>query len=211
MSVVRIIARPNTILREVMSHLENVDLARSLVVFPGKRPSHVLRTMLAAERKAGFIPPPILSYDEFIQRLSERHLRIGTPDLDPLDAAAILYDIHSSRREQLGGIHFRTFDEFLPLGLRLFDELEELHLAGAEVKSIAAKVGSLTFGNKHLLSAYFEEFYKRISDQQWSTRSTRLTALARAAGTLDLSGYEKIILAGFYALTPSDQQLFTLC
>ena len=208
MSVVRIIARPKTILQEVVSHLESVDLARTLVVFPGKRPSHVLRKMLAAQRKAGFIPPPILSYDEFIRHLSERHLGILAPDLDPLDAAALLYDIHSSRSEQLGGVHFRTFDEFLPLGLRLFDELEELHLAGADVKSIAAKVGSLTFGNKHLLSAYFEEFYRRITDQQWSTRSTRLVALARSGESLDLSAYEKIILAGFYALTPTDRQLF---
>lgn len=209
MSVVRIIAHPHSIVGEVADQLtDNVDLARALVVFPGKRPSHVLRKILATRLKRSFIPPRILSYDEFIEFISREYLGMKNPDIDPLDAASILYEIHSRRTDRLGGTHFETFDEFLPLGLRLFDELEELLLAGADVQSIAAQVGSLVFGNRHLLSAYFEEFYRRIADGKLCTRSTRLTALAKQIDGLDLGAWQKIILAGFYALTPADRSIF---
>ncbi|MEX2115928.1 MAG: PD-(D/E)XK nuclease family protein [Bacteroidota bacterium] len=210
MSTIRIIPVTRSLVEEVMSFVEGegTDLSDNLVVFPGKRPSHVLRKALAGQRGTAFIPPLIFSYDEFIQHIALEHLSLDEPDLDRLDAASILFEIHSSVAEKLGGEHFVTFDHFLPLGFRLFDELEELMLAGADQSLLREKVGGLTFGNRHLLVVYFEELYKRLRKEGLFTRSMRLVEVAKAIESLDLSRYRRIILAGFYALTLTDQKLF---
>lgn len=208
MSTVRIISAERHLLEEVRSLLSGVDFARAMVVFPGKRPSHFLRKDLARERKSGFIPPKVLSYDEFVQFLAGHYLGLTTPDLDPLDATSILYQIHASIANRLGGEYFETYDQFLPLGFRLFEEMEELLLAGATAKRIQEEVGSLTFGNRHLLSVYFEQFYGKLEKDARLTRSLRLRAVAEKMGEIDFSPYDRIILAGFYALTPTDRRIF---
>jgi len=208
MSITRIISAQQHILDEVRSLLAGVDYTRAIVVFPGKRPSHFLRKALALEKNAGFIPPKTFSYDEFIQYLSSEHLGLKTPDLDPLDATSILYEIHVSISERLGGGHFDSYDQFLPLGFRLFDEMEELVLAEATSKRIQEEVGSLTFGNRHLLSSYFAKFYSRLEKEARLTRSIRLRTVAEKIREIDFSGYDRIVLAGFYALTPTDRRIF---
>jgi hypothetical protein len=56
------------LVEEVLAHVEGKekDYSSSLVVFPGKRPSHFLRKALAARLGSSFIPPSVLSMDEFI-------------------------------------------------------------------------------------------------------------------------------------------------
>lgn len=210
MSEVRIIPATRSLVEEVVPCIEadRSDLSDVIVVFPGKRPSHVLRKLLAAQRGSAFIPPRIFSYDEFVQHIAREHLSLGDEDLDRLDAATILFEIHSGVAEKLGGDHFISFDHFLPLGFRLFDELEELLLTGVGETEIRMKVGGLTFGNRHLLVTYYEELYKRLRKAGLMTRSLRLTKVAAAMDGLDLSCYRRILLAGFYALTPIDQRLF---
>ncbi|GJQ20786.1 MAG: hypothetical protein HBSIN02_11410 [Bacteroidia bacterium] len=209
MSAVHVIPSTADLIAEVAHHIGVVetDLTRMLVVFPGKRPSHVLRKVLANRRGSAFLPPLVFSYDEFIDHLRKEHLGGKGRDIDMLDAASLLYEIHSVS-PRLGGDHFASFDRFLPLGFRLFDELEELLLAGADAKHVAEELGSLTFGERHLLAKYYEEFYDRLKRNGLSTRSTRLVEVATRAGELDLSRYTRIILAGFYALTPTDRRLF---
>ena len=208
MNNIRIISSEDRILDEVRSQLAGVDYARTLVVFPGKRPSHFLRKALAQERNSGFIPPKILSYDEFVQHLSQNHLGLTTADIDSLDATSLLYEVHTSIADRLGGEHFNSYDQFLPLGFKLFDELEELLLAGVSARRIQEEVGGLSFGNKHLLSVYFERFYAELKRGDQMTRSLRLLAIAEKLNEIDFSPYDRIILAGFYALTPTDRRIF---
>ena len=71
---------------------EGKDFSKNLVVFPGKRPAHFLRKIIAGRAGGSFIPPVILSMDEFID-----HAFSSIDDrrkIDPLDAVALLYDIH---------------------------------------------------------------------------------------------------------------------
>lgn len=210
MSTVRIIPVARSLVEEVASFVEETgtDCSDTLIVFPGKRPSHVLRKVLAGRRGSAFIPPRMFSYDEFIQHIALEHCSLDGPDVDQLDAASMLFEIHTGIGEKLGGEYFTTFDHFLPLGFRLFDELEELLLAGADQDFLRKEVGGLTFGNRHLLLSYFEELYKRLRKQGLFTRSMRLVEVAKAVDSLDLSRYRRVILAGFYALTPADKRLF---
>jgi ATP-dependent helicase/nuclease subunit B len=211
MTLARIISVSKNLVDEVLSVMtvDGIDLDRILVVFPGKRPSHFLRKALAARLGKAFIPPRMYSYDEFIEHLSRKYLGNEKPDLDKLDASALLYDIHVGFSERLGGEHFSSFDRFLPLGFRLFDELEELLLAGADPRSVAETIGGLTFGGRHLLPEYFERFYKTIRSDGLITRSSRLVDVAERIESVDLSQFKRIILAGFYALTPTDRRIFS--
>ena len=209
MSTVRILKPGENLIDEligILSPLEG-DLANCLVVFPGKRPSHFVRKRLAEIRKSGFLAPAIFAYDELIEYLAGR-LGQSRTNLDPLDAASILFEIHRSAGESIGSGHFSSFDRFLPLGFRLFDELEELALSDAGEKRIHEVVGGLTFGQRHVLATYFTEFYRTIGKHGLVTRSTKLKAVADRFASIDLSDFKSIVIAGFYALTPVDQRIF---
>lgn len=92
------------------------DYSTTLVVFPGKRPSHFLRKFLAKKIRGSFIPPLILSIDEFVdfvyETLEGRLLR----RLEAIDAIAVLYEIYRKSSRPLGGDSFMTPDRFFPLG-----------------------------------------------------------------------------------------------
>jgi len=85
-------------------------------VFPGKRPAHFLRKIIAGRAGGSFIPPVILSIDEFIDQsfssIDDRR------KIDPLDAVALLYDIHCSTAERIGREGFKTLDAFFNIGLK---------------------------------------------------------------------------------------------
>ena len=48
------------------------DYSSNLVVFPGKRPAHFVRKALAEKIRSSFVPPAILSMDEFVDSVYEK-------------------------------------------------------------------------------------------------------------------------------------------
>ena len=72
--ITRIIPSGQSLIRETLVHLQATgkDFSGSLVVFPGKRPSHFLRKALAARVGSSFIPPVLHSMDQFIDYLCDR-------------------------------------------------------------------------------------------------------------------------------------------
>lgn len=208
MSTVKILRRGDDMIAEVVRLLQprSDDLDRCLAVFPGKRPAHFVRKRIAEERTTGYLAPPVISYDELIEMLTRR-LGIAGPALDPLDAAALLFEIHRSQNEALGG-HFASFEEFLPLGFRLFEEFEELTLANLSEREIDESVGGISFGRRHALATYYKEFVRATGERDLLSRAARLRLAAERFDEIDWSGFRTIILAGFYALAPGDQLLF---
>ena len=90
----------------ILPHLKGVgrDYSSNLVVFPGKRPSHFLRKSLAKEVRGSFIPPVILSMDEFIDFVYElKEVRRKTK-LETIDAIALLYELHRKAAQPLAEI-----------------------------------------------------------------------------------------------------------
>jgi len=207
-STVRILQPGENIIEKVVEILRpgGADVEQSLVVFPGKRPLHFVRKRLAEARKAGFLSPTMLAYDDLIDDLA-RKLGFHASSLDPLDASALLFEVHRSQHEALGSL-FSTFEEFLPLGFRLFEEFEELTLANPSEKQISEIIGGISFGKRHALAEYYKQFVHVIKEKNLLTRSMKLRIAAEHFDTIDWSEYRTIVFAGFYALTPVDQQLF---
>jgi CRISPR/Cas system-associated exonuclease Cas4 (RecB family) len=191
------------------------DYSRNLVIFPGKRPSHFLRKVLADKEKSSFIPPLILSMDEFIEHVHGESLGLGGRKLEAIDAISILYTIHAASPENLGRKSFLTPDTFFPVGLKLYNDLEELHIEGVppekvkEIDSIAGgDIPETTAKRLQSLSHFYEAFYKRVEEAHFSTRSSRYRVVSENIDRLNLDRFEKVILAGFFALTESEKKIF---
>jgi CRISPR/Cas system-associated exonuclease Cas4 (RecB family) len=193
----------------------NKDYSSNLVIFPGKRPSHFLRKILADRERSSFIPPLILSMDEFIEHVHDESLGFGRRKLEAIDAISILYNIHVASPEHLGRKNFLTPDTFFPVGMKLYNDLEELHIEGIpskkvrEIDSIAGEnIPEPTAKGLQSLSHFYERFYRKIEEEHFSTRSSRYRAVSENIDRLNLDRFRKVILAGFFALTESEKIIF---
>lgn len=204
-----------SLVEQVLAHLEGKerDYSSSLVVFPGKRPSHFLRKALAARTGSSFIPPMVLSMDEFIDSLCDE-FGAGRK-LETIDAVALLYDIHRKSPLPLGEKGFITPDSFFSLGLKIYRDLEELAIEGInprmlrEVETLIADgLPELTRERLQSLSYFYEKFYGEVEALGLSSRSMRYQLAAGQIDEARLERHEKVIFAGFFALTQGEKTLF---
>ena len=214
---VLLISSSENVIEKVAERLVSIekDYSSSLVIFPGKRPSHFLRKVLAEKEKSSFIPPFILSMDEFIEHVHGESLGLGGRKLEAIDAVSILYTIHVASPEHLGRKSFLTPDTFFPVGMKLYKDLEELSIEGIpskkvrEIDSIAGEgIPEPTAKRLQSLSYFYETFYKRVGEDHLSTRSSRYRAVSENIDRLNLDRFNKVILAGFFALTESEKKIF---
>lgn len=209
MSTARIVAADRNLINEVASSLRSVerDYSSTIVVFPGKRPAHFLRKELANRAKGAIIPPRIYSFDLFVEYLFRDLLGGSQKLLDPLDAVALLYDVHLRLAGSLGGDAYRSFDQFLPLALRLIPELEEVTLADATARKIREGLRPVLIPKFHSLADYFEAFYQEVADRGFVTRATMTRVVADGLAGLDVGESGPVILAGFYAFTNAEGRI----
>ena len=214
---VLLISLSENLIEKVAVHLIGIgkDYSSNLVIFPGKRPSHFLRKILAEKEKSSFMPPLILSIDEFIEHVHDESLGLGGRKIEAIDAISILYSIHASSPEHLGRKNFLTPDTFFPVGIKIYNDLEELYIEGVppkkvkEIDTIAGEnIPEPTAKRLQSLSYFFETFYKKIEEEHFSTRSSRYRAVSENIDRLNLDRFHKVILAGFFALTESEKKIF---
>lgn len=209
MSTYNIISPSDNLIDEIVAHLPQGtnDYSNSIVVFPGKRPAHVLRKSLADRLKASFFPPHIFSIDTFIEHLYTSTLGLNKRRLEVIDAVTILYETHQHIAEQIGKGKYQTFESFFPLGIKLFGELEEIVLAHLPERRIREVLSSVKFEKFHSLSDYYEKFYPEVERRGYTTRSMTYRTVAQHINTVDLHSYERIIFAGFYAFTNVEKSI----
>jgi CRISPR/Cas system-associated exonuclease Cas4 (RecB family) len=207
----RIVICPHdSLVKTVVDQLPNDirDYSRIALVFPGKRPAHFIRKELAVHVGASFIPPKIFSIDDFVLSLFQQLFTETCKDLEPMDAIALLYRVHTGLSERLGGEHFTVLDEFLPLGIKLLGELEELCLAHLPDRRIEEELGMLTHNRLFSLQAYYKQFYALVKESGYATRAMRYAEVADRVQEIDLEKYSKIVIAGLFKQTHSEQIIF---
>jgi ATP-dependent helicase/nuclease subunit B len=216
MKILSVLPSENLV-EKVAEHLTGIekDYSSNLVIFPGKRPSHFLRKVLAEKEQSSLIPPSILSMDEFIDHVHDESMGIVGRKIEAIDAISILYNIHTEAPEHLGRKSFLTPDSFFPVGMKIYNDLEELHIEGIppkkvrEIDNIAGeKIPGPTAKRLQSLSHFYEAFYKRIEKEHLSTRSSRYRAVSENIERLNLDQFKKVILAGFFAFTESEKEIF---
>ena len=193
---------------------EGNDYSGNLVVFPGKRPAHFLRKRIAERRGAAFIPPVILSMEEFVDRLYEESEPVATKRIETIDAVAILFEIHRSMERPLGGKEFLNLETFFPLGLRIYRDVEELLIEQIDIRRLRSVEGLVdapvmpeAAAGLQSLSFFFDRFYATIKGEGFSSRSERFLYVSSEIGS-DALPFKRIIFSGFYALTECERRLF---
>ena len=207
----RIVLTPNEHLVEtVAAHFstEGKDFSTSAVVFPGKRPAHFLRKELARRIGGSFIPPKIFSIDEFILSLYQKLHTQPVKDLESIDAVVLLYQVHAELKERLGGEYFTSLEAFIPIGLKLFGELEELHLANLTERKIKEELSSLTYNRLFSLAEYYTRFYALAAEKGFTTRAVRYSEVAEHIGKINIDEYTQLIVAGLYKQTHAEKIIF---
>ncbi|HEK85191.1 MAG TPA: PD-(D/E)XK nuclease family protein [Candidatus Aminicenantes bacterium] len=191
-----------------------IDLTKTWVIFPEKRPGHYLRKALASRLKSGYFPPAINSLDEFIDRLYEEFLGIKDKTLTTLEAINLLFEIHKSLPSPLGNQAFLSLDEFFPLGFKLYQDLEELKMAGLTrdkfmmVDTLTAEsIPEKTKSRFQKLSFFYENFYQRLENDCYSTQASRLEKVIEKINPAMFEQLDRIILAGFYLQAEAEIKL----
>ncbi len=187
---------------------EEKDFSKNLVVFTGRRPAFFLLDTIKNRLKTSFIPPVVLSIDEFIDHCYEKELGIKDIKIEALSGCKIIKDLIGN--EAVFGKQHPELNQFLPLGFRLFSVFEELLLAGVnkqrlkEVDNMIDAKNSLE--NIIRLSDIYERFYRYVFENGMSTRALRYKKVSEEV--VSLKSFERIIFAGFFAATECEKRLF---
>lgn len=207
----RIVLQPTDRLIEIVADqliAEGNDFSKRAAVFPGKRPAHFLRKELARRIRASFIPPRIFSIDEFVVSLYQQMNTTAERDIEPIDAVVLLFDIHCKLQERLGGEYFRSFESFIPIGFKLFGELEELCLAALTDRKIREVLSPLSYNRLFSLGEYYVQFYDQVRHEGLVTRAIRYTEVAKKIFEINLSEYTHIVIAGLFQQTHAEKIIF---
>ncbi|MGB9907603.1 MAG: PD-(D/E)XK nuclease family protein [Candidatus Saccharicenans sp.] len=212
-----VLVRPGQDLPEILAArlLESgQDLTGFRVVFPEKRPGHYLRKALAQKLKKSFRPPLIQSLEELVDSLYQEINPNQDRTADPIDAVSLLYELHRRQPEPMGGKAFLSLDEFFPLGLKLYQDLEELK-TGLVTREKFLMIDSLagqnlpekTRSRLQKVSFFFENFYDRLAQENLTTPATRLVTVLDRLRPEHLDRFHRTILAGFYLLNTAEREL----
>jgi ATP-dependent helicase/nuclease subunit B len=181
------------------------DLSSAAVVFPGKRPAHYLRKKIASVVGSGYFPPRIFSMDEFVDHAYESDPGRRSRAIDGTDAAAILYEIHRASERPIGGDSFQRADDFLPLAMELFRELEEFCMSDVSPAKLRETVAAYDTGQIGGVERYYSQFYRIVKERGLSTRAMRYLTVARES--FDPTGFSRLIIAGVYLLTVAERKI----
>jgi ATP-dependent helicase/nuclease subunit B len=209
MSIVSLIAPQDAIIEKIVSFLGTPgrDYSDNIVVFPGKRPAHALRKALSKTTGGGFLPPKIFSIDNFVDHLFSEKLNNPAATMNSLDAAALLYEIHVADARRIGGNNFTSLDSFLPLGIKIYGELEEVWIADVPLTRVREALSGITYSGVTSLLVFYEQFYALARERNLATRSMKYRTAAEKVASIDFAEYSKIIFAGFFDLTKSEQTI----
>lgn len=185
---------------------------KSLVLFPGRRPGTILAQRLAGRRGRALMAPHCRSMDDWAAETAQA-MGFENRVIEADDGAALIYRLHPDCQLPGGGRQL-LMEEFLSWGFKLFSDFEELkHEAvtpgGLEsVKDLAEEPMPESFGRQlgHL-GRWYGDFYEKLSEQGLATGASTCAWLAEHAREIDTSRHSRIILAGFYAPTRTEQAI----
>lgn len=195
------------IVSEVLSQIDidQPDFSKNLIIFPGKRPSYFLIHRIKKYKGTAYMPPVIYSIDEFIDYCYEDELGLLDTKIDALSCCKILKDLSYTYETNPSPIDLNAF---IPLAIKLYSALEELLIEGISYNSLKHidVDAKLTKDKIVWLSDIYKSFYEELKRQKYSTRSLRYQKVSE--GEVKLQGFDKIIFAGFFALTNSEKIIF---
>ncbi len=197
--------------------LENAEeLSRNIVIFPGKRPGHFLRKYIADKLNQPFIPPKILSMDEFVDFVYTTYLGYNDRIAGAIDCVPIIFNLNKNEKLIEKEEPRLYLDEFLPWCFKIFGDFEELCIEEIdpsklrEIDEIAGESIPLRIKENLIkFSRLYELFYEGLKTVNLSTRSLRYRKVATEIRNTDFQPFKKIVFAGLFALTRSEKRMLS--
>lgn len=208
-----IYASPEDDIQDIVIDLilsDSRDLSGNLIIYPGRRPQRYLIAGLAKRIGASFFPPKIISMEDFV---SELHYEItGYRQLESYEAISILHDL--CVEASLLPENLLDFSRFYPFGQRILFALEELLIELVPLESLKnvealLDLGEISKRSFDSLSRIYGSFYKVLDDRRVSTRAMRYAALSAVGDLQSRLNFERIIFAGFFALTHAEKKILS--
>ncbi|OGV97697.1 MAG: hypothetical protein A3D97_04145 [Nitrospinae bacterium RIFCSPHIGHO2_12_FULL_39_42] len=188
------------------------SLCQNLIIFPGKRPASFLRKYLSEKLKLPFESPRIFSIDEFID-FAYQSLTLPDRKIDDIDGISLLFKLN--QQEILIGKEGLTLDDFLPWGLKIFSDFEEMHIEKIKPEQIKGieivaedKIPANIKEKLGKLSVLYTSFYDYLFSHNLSTRAMRYRKAAEDVKKIDITPFKGVLFIGFFALTKSEIILF---
>lgn len=196
------------------------DTASCTLVFPHRRPIRYLREVLALDPgvKKPLLLPRMESVTPWMSSLRAQleGMSGGRPlrQAGLLDRAALLFDVVQGLGDGYGPLAALPMerDRFFPWGMRLAELMEELlrhcrepanleHVAGEVQEEAAALLGRL--------GDIYGAYVSALDERGWTTPGLDASRVAaRAEEAAELLAGQRVILAGFHALTGAEEALF---
>ncbi len=191
---------------------EGAAIQDCLVVFPGKRPAHFLRKAIA-QKIGAHQGPAILSIDQFIDKICD-HTGFTYRPISNLDAVPEIFRINTQSKLIHAGERM-TIDEFLPWGLKLFNDFEEMMIGNIDpetlgsVDKLAAESLPARISSQMIeLSSLYRKFYMKMDELKLSTRAMRYSYAAKNIEHFLLFDNRIVVIAGFFAATACERKIF---
>lgn len=187
---------------------------RCVAVFPGKRPAHFLRKYLAEKKGRAQRAPAVTAMDGFME-LAAAELGVKGREASQLDLAWLLYGGLKAGLCSVIGQDPRglTLEAVLPWVFKIISDFEELKIELKTQKDLSAydsllpldmRTGPFIKKLEHF-SRLYGEFYAAAEKAGLLTRAMKYAAVAERIKDFPPEKYEKVIFAGFFALTASEK------
>ena len=152
----RIIKQTEDVIDYIISNIGDGDLSRYLIVFPGHRPKMFLLKRLAEVKKSPFVPPVILSFEDFILFIGRKI----SPDFQLISSQEIIkacYEIDLPKNNTLKK-HRNSLAAFLPFLDKLYSDYETISKSKSirDAKQLITKYTS----QKGELSSSVKEYFE---------------------------------------------------
>lgn len=187
-----------------------LDYSSILIVFPNKRPKHFIMKCFKERIGKTIYPPKIFSMDELIDFIFI-NLFNDFKALSYPDNIFILYQLINEKfpdflkyEETLSMI--KSFYDFYPLGLKLFDAFEELFIEMVSPEKLKNYDSLITSYNS--FHKVYEMFYKFLENNRFATRAFKYRKVAENENFSIFSEFNSIIFCGFFGLTKTERKFF---
>ncbi len=182
------------------------DITNFIVILPNRRSGIYLKYFIGKKLAKTAFLPTVFSIDDFVDYYYESFIKADVK-FDFWNAVYLLFEIFKEKSAQE-----LDFWDFVLFGGKIFNDLEEFKMFRLDSHKLREVFYGLDFPEKSILRFFlnsypdvYEEFFKRIRKQGFSTRSSRYFDVAdRIDPEIDLRG-KKIFINPPFLLTPNEK------
>jgi len=187
---------------------------KNIAVFPGRRPSFLLRRYIGAELGRPVISPRIFSMDEFV----DYALSLSSYGISEAPRPELIYLLVDLLRERVcmtAGLRKDIPLEYLlPWAVKILSALEEFKIerkTESEVKECCGLMPSeYPLSGERILKIenfgrLYGEFYGLVESRGYCTRAMKYSSLADMSVPAGLSDFEHVIFSGFFTFSASER------